>query len=265
MPYTLVMAKPDAMRRPDVLAAIDEQIATASVARRYAVDTALTEEQARTLFPSFDEVRYPLTRALLLCYLTSGPVRFVVLSGSNALGAGRQIRRSVRNRFAVAALANCVHAAADPEEAARQLGWLSATHGTPPHWSGDTGSGSAAAGVTPVPGITGRLAAVDLGRLARSVWSVLERVGWGGLWQAPAAPGQWVTRLCSDDAHSLDYAAATLYEVHPDLSPVRAVQAVLRVDQTGSAIVHAGSRTAATELASALAHRGLTAAADPVT
>ncbi|MEV0266908.1 nucleoside-diphosphate kinase [Streptomyces sp. NPDC050617] len=263
MPYSLLMVKPDGMRRPEVLADIEEELASSAVMVCRTVDTRLTRERARTLFPSFDEVRYPLTRALLLSYMTSGPVRIMVLSGVDALGDGRRIRRVVRKRHAVAGLANCLHAAADSAEAAAQLAWLAEEHGAPAQWSRDTGSIPASAPVDLVPGVEGDLAKADFDALGSTVWARLEEVGWDGLWSWPTRRGEWGVSLVSDDAHSLDYAASALYEEHPRLPPERTLEAVLRVDQAGSATVFAGARPQAQALADRLTRRGLRVAVAP--
>lgn len=251
------MVKPDGMRRPEVLEAIDAELRASGLMICRVIDTRLSRDRARVVFPSFDEVRYPLTRALLLSYLTSGPVRFMVLHGTDALATGRQIRRNIRKRFAVAGMANCLHAAADPAEATAQLAWLSTEHDLPPEWSRDTGTGAAAQPVALVPGVEGRLAEADSDALGTAVWASLERVGWDGLWAWPVRAGEWAVELVSDDAHSLDYAASVLFEEHPRLAPERALEAVLRVDQAGAATVFAGSRAEAEAFAEQLAARGL--------
>ncbi|MFJ9742834.1 nucleoside-diphosphate kinase [Streptomyces sp. NPDC101166] len=263
MPYTLLMVKPDGMRRPEVLADIEDRLRLSALTVCRTVDTRLTRERARVLFPSFDEVRYPLTRALLLSYLTSGPVRFMVLCGADALDAGRRIRRVVRKRHAVAGLANCLHVAADSAEATAQLAWLAEEHEVPAQWSRDTGSVPASAPVDLVPGVEGDLAEADFDALGSAVWARLEEVGWNGLWSWPTRCGEWEVRLVSDDAHSLDYAASALYEEHPRLTPERTLEAVLRVDQAGSAAVFAGARPQVQALADRLTRRGLLVSVTP--
>lgn len=257
-PRTLVMVKPDGMERPEVLAALEGEIGAAGLTVPVLVDTTLSESEVSALFPSFHESAYPLTRVLVTCYLTSGPVRFLVLEGADALAAGRTIRKTIRSRYALASLANCLHAAADRGEAAHQLDWLARVRGARrDHHSATT------ARLTPpepiVPGmVPGRLSALDLRLLGTSVWADLRRSGWAGLWQWPAERGERATFLLTDDVHSLDYVTSVLFEAHPDISAQNALRAVLRVDRTGSAVVFSGRDGPVEELANNLRGHGLT-------
>ncbi|MFF2546264.1 nucleoside-diphosphate kinase [Kitasatospora sp. NPDC058063] len=263
MTYTLLMVKPDAMGRPEVLAAVESEIAAAGLTGWCVHDVTLTRDQARVLFPSFDEACYPLTRVLLLSYLTSGPVRFMVLSGERALADGKAVRRAIRSEFAVGNLANCLHAAADSAEAARQLAWLETELGVPARWSRAVGDTPPAPAVELVPGISGRLAGADLEQLGRAVWAGVRDRGWAGLRGYPVAPEQWSTWLVSDDRNSLDYAVSALLQAHPGWSAELALEAVLKVDLDGGAAVFAGGEPEVAGLARELAGLGMTVRVEP--
>jgi nucleoside diphosphate kinase len=257
--FTLVMAKPDAMRRPEVLADIGREIDATGLAVESVLETTLSRAEAAALFPAFDEIRYPITRALLKSYLTAGPVRFTVLSGPGAIAAGRKARKAVRARHAVAALANCLHVSADSAEATHQLRWLAANRGLPAAWAESTGAEPAAPPVPLVPGVFGALAEADFDRLGQAVWAAVEELGWADLWSLAPAPGEWVTTLKSDDQHSLDYAVSALHEELPTLPADHALRAVLSVDVLGAAPVFAGDADAARRLTERLNGRGLVA------
>jgi nucleoside diphosphate kinase/ATP-dependent Clp protease adapter protein ClpS len=263
-----MMIKPDVTRSPTRLGWVQEVIDASGLEQIHTADDTLTDDDVTAFYPQHANRECPFTHTLLACYLTSGWVRFIVLSGDDAIARGRAIRKAVRSRYAKALFANCIHASADDAEAFAQLDWLSRRLAVPP-WTESVRPvpPAPAAGVAPAPpGITGRLALVprdELAAIARLVWTHAQGPEWGGFWSLPPNGEPWATTLTSDDKHTVDYVVAAIHEAA--VMPVeQALRAVLEVDRSGTAVIYRGERDAAQDLAVHLHAAGLDVAAGPV-
>ncbi len=124
---TLILAKPDAMRRAlagEIVARFERRGFRLRAARLLTVDRALAEEHyaEHEAKPFFGE---------LVDFITSGPTLAFVLEGEGAIATARKTigatnpadacAGSLRGQFALAMPDNLVHGSDSPESAAREI------------------------------------------------------------------------------------------------------------------------------------------------
>lgn len=255
---TLAMMKPDGVVRPEVASAVQAGFADRQVSVTCCDELLLTHPDVAELFPAFRAC--PITMSLLTAYLTSGPVRILVVDGIRVIEQARAVRAEVRARFARSSFANCIHVASDADEAAVQLRWLAQRLGRPLPRLPD---GSPAEPKL-IPGAAGTLARLGdpaLRELGARIWRTANGSGWEGHWRLPPGVGDWTVVVDTEEVNSIDSAASHLLEAVPGLSAESAVYAALEVDRAGSAPLYRGESVQAHKICESLLRRGLLARA----
>ncbi|WP_203738004.1 hypothetical protein [Actinoplanes cyaneus] len=244
-----VLLKPDCLRTgraPSVEAAVTAE----GLVVAYRRPVKLSGDDVRLLWSEYTDDRHVLMRAFLDRYLCDGPSEVWLVTGPDAFGAARRVKRVIRSRYANGPFANLVHTAERPGELARQGN----------HLFGDRFPAGSPAASAPRPAGRDFRRDVDVARLVDEVWP------WMQLADPPApAPHRLddeagtVLVIGADPAHSLDSAVTAVWSALPGVTVGHAVMLVLFASRAGGCPIAIGGRRAVERAHRTLLDHGFTA------
>jgi len=228
MNETFLLIKPDGIR----LGLVAIAAAAARLRGLEVVDerpVRLGVDDVTLLWPVLDAVSHPVTVGLTGGYLAAGTCAMLRLSGPDAVGQARAIRKDLRARYGNHMLGNVAHAPDSAAEARRQFELLrrepaeraALRSQIPEHLR----EGRIGTGFGPEDG-------PDLAAACRSAIADLVGSSFQPLVRAPLGPPDATHQIVvrDDTVNIADTFVAGLLEVFPELGPAGAVRAMVQID-----------------------------------
>lgn len=250
---TVLVIKPDGLRNRGARQVVYELVADSGLHVLDRYRTRFTETDVLDIWPRFAQKKYLITASLLRVYMTDGLSEVIVLCGDEAIAKCRYIRSVVRERFGHSAVANCVHTAADEQEARWNVGKL---------FGGGQPAGDF---LRPnvfdnIPGLWGRLAELETTELEGVVhecWRRKTANGWAAVWPQVNRTGQHAVCLRPGDPNTIDYGISVLFELALHRSAISCLGAYLQAEILGESVIATGNQLEMHSLADSILELGL--------
>ncbi|WP_457062235.1 nucleoside-diphosphate kinase [Mycobacteroides abscessus] len=251
--HTVLVIKPDGLRSDEARELVWRLLADSGlqVVDRYC--TRFTEADVLDIWPRFAQRKYLITASLLRVYMTDGSSEVIILYGDDAIRKCRYIRSVVREQFGDSAVANCIHTAADEEEARWNVEKLFG------------GGRPASSFLRPnvldnITGLWGRLAELettDLEGAVQECWRRKKAYGWAAVWPRVDGTGQHAAYLRPGDPNTIDYGISVLFELALHGSAISCLGAYLEAEILGEAVIATGDELDMHSLANSILGLGL--------